>query len=494
MVSVPIEPGRVIAGRYRVLRQIGEGGMGAVYLVEHLKTDERFALKMLDVWGLKSEAAQERFRREARTPARIDSEHIVRVVDSDVATDLGNAPFLVMEFLRGRNLEELSEKLGALSGEEVVTYLRQAASALDRAHGIGIVHRDLKPENLFLTERDDGTPHIKVLDFGIAKLSGATGDLARVKATDTGEVFGTPLYMAPEQCKGEMDRVCPETDIWSLGLIAHRLLTGKDFWVAGTLAHLVAQIAYDPIPKPSTRGCDFGEAYDAWFARCCAREPRERFSSAGEAVEALALALGVSNAPRPTASFRSVLRAPGLARALSDSGPVITGLKQTSSPLTRTDPSLAETTLRTPGRRWGLLLAVAAGAALGVAGVTWLGRSLWRDDTPSPSALPSTVPSGGSGSGTGPSTSSAAGPAPSSTSGPEASGGAAAAPATSSSAGATETATAAEAPSSRPSTSAGSSAHPTPTGTSAAPTGSGPKPHPSGPHPSASVDPLSGRI
>jgi len=480
-----------LAGRYRVLRQIGEGGMGAVYLVEHLKTDERFALKILDVWGLKSEAAQERFRREARTPARIDSDHVVRVVDSDVATDLGNAPFLVMEFLRGRNLEELSERLGPLSGEEVVTYLRQTASGLDRAHGIGIVHRDLKPENLFLTERDDGTPHIKILDFGIAKLSGATGDLARVKATDTGEVFGTPLYMAPEQCKGEMERVCAQTDIWSLGLIAHRLLTGKDFWVAGTLAHLVAQIAYEPIPKPSTRGSDFGDEYDAWFARCCAREPADRYGSAHEAVEALAEALGVSRAPRSSASFRSVLRAPSLARALSDSARALPLAKQTSSPLTRTDPSLAETTLRTPARRWGLLAAMAVGTALGVAGITWLGRSLWRDDSPSPSAAPSTQPS----SGGGPSASVSAGTGPSGSSSHDETDGGAAEPSTDASSGASASQTAAPTPSSLPSPSSAESAHPSPTITAGPSATSGPKPRPTGPRPSASaVDPLSGRI
>jgi serine/threonine protein kinase len=493
MGSVAVEPGLVIAGRYRVLRPIGEGGMGAVYLVEHLKTDERFALKILDVRGLKSEAAQERFRREARTPARIDSDHVVRVVDSDVAADLGNAPYLVMEYLRGRNLEELSEKLGALSAEEVVTYLRQAASALDRAHGIGIVHRDLKPENLFLTERDDGTPHIKVLDFGIAKLSGATGDLARVKATDTGEVFGTPLYMAPEQCKGEMERVGPETDIWSLGLIAHRLLTGKDFWVAGTLAHLVAQIAYDPIPRPSERGCELGEEYDGWFARCCAREQAERFSAAGEAVEALARVLRVSNAPRPTASFHSVLRAPGLARALSESVPAAGTLKQTSSPLTLSDPSLAETTLRTPARRRGLLLAVAAGTALGVAGVTWLGRTLWHDDSPTPSTIPSTQrPSAGE-----PPAGSSLSPAPSGGSGGGEADRASTAPSMSASAGAEATGAPSGQPTASPSSSASASAstQPTPprTGTATAP--SSPKGPPTGPRPSAStVDPLSGRI
>ena len=130
---------------------------------------------------------------EARTPARIHSDHVVRVTDADVAEDLGDAPFLVMEYLRGEDLEQRSSRLGPLQPEEVVVYLRQAARALDKAHAIGIVHRDLKPENLFLTAREDGTPCIKILDFGIAKLTGeASRQLSRAAATSTGQVWPRP--------------------------------------------------------------------------------------------------------------------------------------------------------------------------------------------------------------------------------------------------------------------------------------------------------------
>jgi serine/threonine-protein kinase len=261
--------------------------------------------------------------------------------------------------------------------------------------------------------------------------------------------------------------------------------------VAGTLAHLVAQIAYDPIPKPSERGCDLGDDYDGWFARCCAREPAERFATAGEAIGALAQALGVSNAPRSTASFRSVLRAPGLARALSDSIPAPGALKQTSSPLTLTDPSLAETTLRPPARRWGLLLAVAAGAAIGVAGVTWLSRSLWHDDSQSPSAVPSSErPSAGE-----PTT----GTAPTLEASAEGGGGGPGSAQTATSASASVGSEPSAAPSTRPTAgplpSAKGSAPSAPTGSAAATASSGPKPPPTGPRPSASaIDPLSGRI
>ncbi len=319
MASHDIEPGHVLAEKYRVINQLGEGGMGQVYLVQHLKTDERFALKILNPSVAKTATTRERFRREAKTPARIDSDHVCRVVDTDIAQDLDGAPFLVMEYLRGQNLQDLSEDRGALPPKEVLIYLRHAASALDKAHLIGIVHRDLKPENLFLTTRDDGSPCLKVLDFGIAKLSGATGDLAQVKATQTGDVFGTPMYMSPEQCKSEADKISAQSDVWALGLITHRLLTGDDFWTANTLTHLIAQIAYEPMPSATERGANFGAAYEAWFKRCCSRVVAERFETAGEAVTALQDALG--HGADSTAELSLDLVAAEVARAALQSQP-----------------------------------------------------------------------------------------------------------------------------------------------------------------------------
>ncbi|MDC3954159.1 serine/threonine protein kinase [Polyangium jinanense] len=289
-----IKPGTVIADRYRVVRQLGRGGMGSVFLVEHVHTDEQLALKILHSAVISDAVALERFRREARTPARINSDHVVRVTDADVAANLNGAPFLVMEYLRGEDLDQRIERLGPLPPTDVVLYLRQAARALDKAHALGIVHRDLKPENLFLTTREDGTPCIKILDFGIAKLTGeASRELVRAAATTTGQIFGTPLFMSPEQAKGESSKICGQTDVWALGLIAHRLLTGRDIWTAETITHLIAQIAYEPMPIPSEHGAPFGHDYDDWFAVCCARDVKVRYASAGEAVTALAKSLGV---------------------------------------------------------------------------------------------------------------------------------------------------------------------------------------------------------
>jgi eukaryotic-like serine/threonine-protein kinase len=292
-----IKPGTVIADRYRVVRQLGRGGMGSVFLVEHVHTDEHLALKILHAAVIADSIALERFRREARTPARINSDHVVRVTDADIATEIGGAPFLVMEYLRGEDLDQRLERAGPVNATDVVLYLRQTARALDKAHALGIVHRDLKPENLFLTTREDGTPCIKILDFGIAKLTGeASRELVRAAATTTGQIFGTPLFMSPEQAKGESSKICPQTDVWALGLIAHRLLTGRDIWTAETITHLIAQIAYEPMPVPSDHGAPFGHEYDEWFAICCARNVKERYASAGEAVTALAKSLGVVEA------------------------------------------------------------------------------------------------------------------------------------------------------------------------------------------------------
>ena len=276
--------------------------MGSVYLVQHLHTDQQLALKLLHATVVTDEVALTRFRREARATARVDSDHVVKVTDADVAPELGGVPFLVMEWLRGQSLEDLVTQRGPLPPEEVVTYMRQAARALDKAHAVGIVHRDLKPDNLFVTTREDGTPCLKILDFGIAKLTQGGDDPGRLKATGTGQVFGTPLYMSPEQIKAELDKICPRSDVWALGIVAHRLLLGVEPWTATTITGLVAQIAYEPIPVPSKAGATLGPAFDAWFARCCARDIDARYASAGDAVSALAKALDVAEEAGPVIS------------------------------------------------------------------------------------------------------------------------------------------------------------------------------------------------
>lgn len=266
--------------------------MSAIYEVEHEHTGERLALKVLkDGIADLDPQTLARFRREARVSALVKSEHIVRVVDADVAPELDGAPFLVMDLLEGGDLSEVA---GATpqAPETVVAWLRQVAKALDRAHALGIVHRDLKPENLYLVDRPGEEPTLKILDFGVAKVRASE----EAGKTATGSVVGTPLYMAPEQASGEIASVGPATDVWAIGVIAFRLLTAKDYWTGPTVPRILAEIVYGKVEPPSTKGTNLGPAFDAWFMRSCCPQPEGRWSSVTEQVEALAEALGVAPA------------------------------------------------------------------------------------------------------------------------------------------------------------------------------------------------------
>jgi serine/threonine-protein kinase len=272
--------------------------MGIVYAVQHTLTDECFALKVMMASHAASPEAIERFKREARTSSRIKSEHVVRVLDADVAPELGGAPYLVMDLLEGADLEQVSDDK-PVEAARVLEWLRQVARPIDKAHRSGIIHRDLKPENLFLTHREDGSAVVKILDFGIAKIAAeSTG------STQSGQLLGTPLYMAPEQARGDSTQIGPATDLFALGLIAYKLLTGIPYWRGTSVASIIGEILYEPLMTPSARGHSFGEAFDAWFLRACHREPPLRFESAEEQIEALARALGfpVRVSSRPGAS------------------------------------------------------------------------------------------------------------------------------------------------------------------------------------------------
>jgi serine/threonine-protein kinase len=289
---MPPELPALIGGKYRPLGIIGEGAMGIVYSVEHTLTGEQLALKVMTAHHGATREAVERFKREARASAKIKSEHVVRIIDADVAPELDRAPYLVMDLLDGNDLERATGDQ-PISPSVVLDWLRQIARALDKAHRLGITHRDLKPENLFLTHREDGSALIKILDFGIAKISAeSTG------TTQSGQILGTPLYMSPEQARGDPALIGPSADLYALGLIAYKLLTGFPYWNAPSVAGIIGQVLYEPMTAPSTRGCTLGPEFDLWFLRACHRESAQRFSSATEQVEALAQALGLPADPR----------------------------------------------------------------------------------------------------------------------------------------------------------------------------------------------------
>lgn len=259
--------------------------MGAVYEVEHAVTGERLALKVLWLGANATPEALARFKREVQASARIKSENVVRVTDADAAPELGGAPFLVMELLEGTDLERAATAAPPAPAT-VVDWLRQVARAVDKAHHLGIVHRDLKPENLFLVTSADGPPLVKVLDFGIVKmLDEGTG------ATVTGQILGTPKYMAPEQASANAP-VTPATDRCALGLIAYRLLIGESYHQGGVMS-VLGQLLHGQLEPPSQRGSRFGAPFDGWFLKACDRDPERRFASASEQIEALSEALGL---------------------------------------------------------------------------------------------------------------------------------------------------------------------------------------------------------
>lgn len=303
-----------IAGRYQLQREIGRGGAGVVYAVRHLHTGERLAMKVLLSHAANQPDLVHRFRREMQASARVRSEHVVRVTDADLAPELQGVPFLIMELLSGIDLARLVTERGACTKEEALWLLGQAARGLDRAHAAGIVHRDLKPENMFLHRCDDGRLIVKLLDFGVARMTDGSGlSSAEARMTQDGAILGTPLFLTPEQALGETEKIGPTTDVWPVGLIAHELLAGVSYWAEEQMTTLLAKIIFKPLAPPSSKGTKLGVPFDDWFLRSCAREPGQRWPSVGAQVEALADALGVERAilaaVEPPAALRAWLEA-----------------------------------------------------------------------------------------------------------------------------------------------------------------------------------------
>ncbi len=291
-----LAPGTVFHGVYEVVRCIKAGGMGAVYEVLQTSTQRYRALKVMLPSLVTDPEMRARFELEAKIAAGIESEHIVETMDAGIDQATG-MPFIVMELLKGEELGALLKARKRLSPDDVVTYLQQAAIALERTHAAGIIHRDLKPENLFLTRRDDGSPRVKILDFGVAKIV-ADGS---VNANST-KTVGSPLYMGPEQISGEM-KIGPAVDRYSLAHIAFTLLVGKPYWhverkAAGGIYPFMMQIMKGVTVAASVRAADYGvqlpAAFDAWFVKATATEPAQRYESAVAMIAELAQLFGVT--------------------------------------------------------------------------------------------------------------------------------------------------------------------------------------------------------
>jgi serine/threonine-protein kinase len=279
--------GETIGGRYQVLRLLGEGGMGSVYEARHTGTGRRVAVKVVSAELVRQPDALARFEIEARAAGAIESLHIAQVLDVGVDPARG-APFLVMEYLTGEDLERIEGRLQALPSELVIRIGAQACMGLSRAHAAGIVHRDIKPANLFITERDGGELIVKLLDFGIAKLrpAEAPGNEGH-KLTRTGALVGSPLYMSPEQAQGEAT-IDARSDLWSLGVTLYQALAGRaPHQDAETVGKLIVRICTTPAPPLHSVAPWVSPELAAIIDRALRVAPGRRFQSADEMLEAL---------------------------------------------------------------------------------------------------------------------------------------------------------------------------------------------------------------
>ncbi len=277
-----LEPGTILAGKYRVDGILGKGGMGVVVAATHLALEQRVALKFLLPAALESEEATERFAREARAAVRLRSEHVARVLD--VGNLENGSPYMVMELLDGQDLADRIASKEPIAIAEAVDFVLQAGEAVAEAHALGIVHRDLKPRNLFLTQSVHGHPLVKVLDFGISKTINGGQELS---LTRTSAIMGSPNYMSPEQL-GRPREVDGRSDVWSLGVILYELIARRIPFRASTLTELCARVFQEEPERLDVERAEVPAALADVVHKCLAKKVEERFASVSEMARALA--------------------------------------------------------------------------------------------------------------------------------------------------------------------------------------------------------------
>jgi serine/threonine-protein kinase len=312
-----VQAGEVIAGKFQVERVLGEGGMGYVVAARHLQLGQMVALKFIKE-DVSSPEFKARFLREARNTVKLKSKHVSRVLD--VGQIDGGSPYMVMEYLEGTDLSELLQKRGPFPVAETAEYVIQACEAIAEAHQHGIVHRDLKPANLFLTRGTGGEAVVKVLDFGVSKVvdlnedTSGREDSVMTKATD---LLGSPSYMAPEQVVSARDADA-KSDVWSLGVILFRLISGKAPFAGNSLGDLIQKIVHGPLPNLRELRPDIPEGFEHVIWRCFERERANR----PDAIE-LARMLAPYAGPNASPSLeRIAILGPALVRPSPVSGSI----------------------------------------------------------------------------------------------------------------------------------------------------------------------------
>ena len=372
-------PGEIIASKYEVLRVLGVGGMGVVLAARHIQLGQTVAIKFMRGQAAADSAAVGRFQREARAVAALSSEHVAKAYD--VGTLETGAPYIVLEYLAGEDLSELVRRNGPMAVPDVLGAVLQACEALAEAHAMGIVHRDLKPSNLFMTRRKDGSRLVKVLDFGISKMTSLNAAASANSLTASGAIMGSPAYMSPEQVRSAKEADA-RADIWALGVIVYELVTGRSPFAGETLGETLARILSEaPAPLHELRP-DVPAGLGAVVARCLERDVERRVQTVAELASRLApfappeSALSVERILRMSGSSGETLAAAG--EAVDAASPMIVapppspnagppgGPLETGPPWLRSHASSS----RRLGSRWGLVVtamaAIVLAASLGV--------------------------------------------------------------------------------------------------------------------------------
>ncbi len=384
-MSHAVKPGDVLAGKYRVERVLGSGGMGYVVAARHLQLDQLVAMKFLrrDSAGLDEAEATARFLREAKAVVRLRDEHIAKVFD--VGTLETGEPYIVMEYLDGCDLSALAKQRGQIPVSEAVEYVMQACEALAEAHSIGIVHRDVKLANLFVTRGHAGSPLVKVLDFGISKVNPFGEAAAEHEMTRTSSMLGSPRFMSPEQMR-DPRKVDPRSDLWSLGVVLYRLVAGKPPFEAETLGRLLSMVMHEnPDPLGASRN-DLPPGFAEVVHHCLEKDPNVRFSNIAELAYALApyavdpvRARGVADRVAQTLSVTQMPATLEIAAVLSTGPQTITTMSgRASSPPGASDTGTAAPWAGTQGglrldpMRAGLIWAAVSLLAMLVAVVVFV--------------------------------------------------------------------------------------------------------------------------
>jgi eukaryotic-like serine/threonine-protein kinase len=327
--------GLVIAERFRLVRPLGQGGMGAVWLAQHTGLDVPCAVKFIHEEAARSPELRARFEREAKAAAQLRSPHVVQILDHGVWSGV---PYMAMEYLEGEDLGERLQRVGRLDPREALTVAAQVGRALSKAHAAGLIHRDLKPSNIFIG-RDDEREVAKVLDFGVAKVkeTGVDG------STKTGAILGTPYYMSPEQARGSKS-VDHRSDLWALAVVVYQCVTGRLPFPGEALGDLFVKIIVEPLPVPSHAG-PVPPGFDAWWARAAARDPAQRFQTAKELIDALGVSLGVS----VPGGLDMGISSPGIGFPVADAPPSVARSRDLNAPLVQSQGGTIAMPVSSPG-------------------------------------------------------------------------------------------------------------------------------------------------